>query len=63
MTIKQADKSARIEQIKTKLVDKYVEEFSNKLSDIEKEAKKIYKKEQKQNGLGTIGTKDTKYWK
>lgn len=61
MTIKQADKSARIEQIKTKLVDKYVEEFSNKLSDIEKEAKKIYKKEQKQNGLGTIGAKDTKY--
>lgn len=61
MTIKQADKAARIEQIKTKLVDKYVEEFRNKLLGIEKEAKKIYKKEQKQNGLGTIGTKDTKH--
>lgn len=47
MTIKQADKAARIEQIKTKLVDKYVEEFRNKLLGIEKEAKKIYKKEQK----------------
>lgn len=47
MTIKQADKAARIEQIKKKLVDKYVEEFRNKLLGIEKEAKKIYKKEQK----------------
>lgn len=61
MTIKQADKAAKLEQIKTKLVDKYVEEFRNKLLGIEKEAKKIYKKEQKQNGLGTISTKNTKY--
>ena len=61
MTIKQADKAARIEQIKTKLEDKYVEEVRNKLLVIEKEAKKIYKKEQKQNGLGTISTKNTKY--
>lgn len=61
MTIKQADKAAKLEQIKTKLVEQYVDEFTKKLLNIDKEAKKIYKKEQKQNGLGTISTKNTKY--
>lgn len=47
MTIKQADKAAKLEQIKTKLVEQYVNEFTKKLVNIDKEAKKIYKKEQK----------------